>query len=74
MEVTWLPTGLNMLVDFPHCCPVVQNLVTDVLVDCVLKGLLSLHLTLWLLRDVCCADKVSVPHPVRQCQGKLKCL
>ena len=34
-----------------------KKISMDVSIDWVLKGLQSLHLTLWLLRDVCCADK-----------------
>ena len=57
---SWLSTALNMLVDIPHCCPIAQNLVMDVSEDQVLKDLPALHLTLWLLRYVCCADKISL--------------
>ena len=46
MEAPWLPTVLSMLEDFPHWCPIVQNLIMDVLVYWVLKGLPSLHLTM----------------------------
>ena len=46
-----------MLEDIPHGCPIITNLIMAVLVDCMLEGLLSLHLTLWLLRDVCCTEK-----------------
>ena len=41
----------------------------DVLVYWVLKHLLLLHLTHWLLRDVYCTDKGSLPQSVRQWQG-----
>ena len=41
IEATWLPTVLSLLVDIPHCCPIVQNLVMDVSVDWVLKVLPS---------------------------------
>ena len=44
----------------------------DVLIGWVLKGLQSLQLTLWLLRGVCCTDRVSLPQSVRQWQGQLK--
>ena len=40
----------------------------DVSVGHVLKGLPYLHLTLWLLRDVCYADMGSLPQSVRQWQ------
>ena len=46
MEANWLPTVLNMFIDIPNYCPIVQNLVIDVSVDWVLKGLPSVHLTL----------------------------
>ena len=39
MEAPWLPTVLNMLVDVPQWCPIVKDLVVDVLVGQVLKGL-----------------------------------
>ena len=47
------PTVLNKLADVPHQCHVVKDLIMDVSVSKVLKGLLLLHFTLWLLRDVC---------------------
>ena len=50
------PTVLNMFVDILHWCPIVQNIVMDVLVDWVLKGLPSQHYP-WLLRCMCCADR-----------------
>ena len=43
MDTTWLPTVLSVFVDIPHCCPIVQNVVTDVLVDQVLRELPSLR-------------------------------
>ena len=39
MEAPWLPTILNMLADVPQWCPIVKDLVMDVLVGQVLKGL-----------------------------------
>ena len=39
MEAPWLPTVLNMLADVPQHCPIVKDLVVDVLVGQVLKGL-----------------------------------
>ena len=59
IEAPWLPKVLNTLEDIPHCCPIIKILVMDILIDQVLKGLSSLHLIIWLLRDVCCADKGS---------------
>ena len=67
MEASWLPIVLNMLADIPH-------LIMDVSVGHVLKGLPYLHLTLWLLRDVCYADWGSLPQSVRQWWGQLECL
>ena len=46
----------------------------DVLLGQVLKGLPYLHLTLWLLSDVCYADRGSLPQSVRQWWGQLECL
>ena len=68
MEAPWLPTALSMLADIPQQCPIVKDLVMDVLVGWVLKGLQYLHLTLWLLSDVCYANKGSLPQSVRQWQ------
>ena len=61
MEVSWLPTFLSMLEDIPHWFNAVKDLGMDVLVGQMLKGMLSLHVILWLLRDVCCADNGSLP-------------
>ena len=58
---SWLPTVLIMLADVPQCCPVIEDLIMDVLVGQVLKSLPYLHLTLWLLRDMCCAERGSLP-------------
>ena len=68
----WLPTVLNMLADVPQWCPLVKDLIMDVLVGQVLKGLQYLHLTLWLLSDMCYADRGSLPWSVRQWQGQLE--
>ena len=59
MGASWLPTVLNMLVDITYYCPIVTNVVMDYSVDWLLKGLPLLHLTLWLCRDVYCADGFS---------------
>ena len=61
-EAPWLPTFLNMLAD----------LIMDVLVGQVLKGLPYLHLTLWLLSNVCYTDRGSILQSVRQWWGQLK--
>ena len=71
MEASLLPTILNMLTDFPWHCPIVKDLIMDVLVGHMLKDLPYLHLTLWLLRDVFCRDRGSLPQSVRQWQGQL---
>ena len=39
MEAPWLPTVLNMLSDVPQLCPIIEDLIVDVLVGKVLKGL-----------------------------------
>ena len=72
MEIPWLPTVLNMLVDIPQQCPVIKDLVVDVLVGQVLKGFPYLHLTLWLLTIVCYTDRGSLPQSVRQWVGQLE--
>ena len=72
MEAPWLAAVLNMLEDIPECSPIIRGLIVDVLVGQVLKGLLSAFLTLWLLGDICCTDKGSVPWSVRQWWGQLK--
>ena len=48
-----------MLADVPQQDPIVKDLVVDVLVGQVLKGLHYLHLTLWLLGNICYADGFS---------------
>ena len=69
MEAPRLPTILNMLADVPWWCPLVKDLVMDVSVGQALKGLRYLDLTLWLLSNVCYADRGSLPQFVRQWQG-----
>ena len=71
MEAPWLPTVHNMLADVPQHCPVITDLMND-LVGQVLKGLLYLHLTQWLLRDMCCTYRGFLPHSVRWWWGQLK--
>ena len=39
MEAPWLPTVLKMLADVPRQCPIIEDLIVDVLVGQVLKGL-----------------------------------
>ena len=72
MEAPWLPTVLNMLADVPQQCPIVKDLIMDVLVCQGLKGLQYLHLTLWQLSNVCYVDRGSLPLSVRQWWGQLK--
>ena len=72
MEAPWLPTVLSMLADVPWWCPIIKDLIVDVSVGQVLKGLQYLHLTLWLLNDVCYANKGSLPQSVMQWQGQLE--
>ena len=48
-----------------------SHLVVDVFVGHILRGLPYLHLTLWLLRDVCCTDMGSHLQSVRQWHGPL---
>ena len=74
METPWLPTFLIMFEDIPQHCPVVKDLSMDVSVGQVLKGLQYLSLTLWLLRDMCCTDKGSLPQSWKQWQEQLECL
>ena len=61
-----------MLADVPWQCPIIKDLIIDVSVGQALKELRYLHLTLWLLSNVCYADKGSLPWSVRQWQGQLK--
>ena len=72
MEAPWLPTVLNMLADVPWWCPIVKDLVVDVSVGQVLKGLQYLHLSLWQLSDMCYADRGSLSQSVRWWWGQLK--
>ena len=46
MDAPWLPTVLNMLADIPQQCPIIRDLIVDVSVGQVLKGLPYLDLTL----------------------------
>ena len=65
----WLPNILNMLEDILHWCSIVKDFIMNISADHMLKGLPLLHLVLWLLRDMCCTDKGSLPKSVRQWQG-----
>ena len=47
-------------------CIMVRNLTGEILVDWIILGLPLLHLTLWLLKDMYCADRGSPPLSVRQ--------
>ena len=66
------PHSSQHMADIPQQCPINKDLVMDVSVGQALKGLPHLHLTLWLLSNVCYADKGSLPQSVRQCWGQLK--
>ena len=66
MVASWLPTVLNMLEDIPCQWPIIKDFIMDVLVGWVPNGLPFFNLTLWLLRNLCCADKGSLPQSVRQ--------
>ena len=70
MEAPWLPTVLNMLAYIPWQEPIIKDLIVDVAVGQALKVLPYLHLTLWLLSDVCYADRGSLSQSVRQWQGQ----
>ena len=39
MEAPWLPTVLNMLADVPWWCPIIKDLIMDISVGLVFKGL-----------------------------------
>ena len=56
-EAPWLSTFFGILEDIPHSCHH-KNVIMDVSVDQVVKGLPLLHFTLWLLRDLQYTDKV----------------
>ena len=66
------PHSSQLLADVPWQCPIIKDLIMDVLVGQVLKGLPYLHLTLWQLSDVCYADKGSLLPSVRLWWGQLK--
>ena len=72
LKAAWLPTILNMLADIPLQCPIINDLIMDVSVCQVLKGLSYLHLSLWLFSNVCYADKGSLSQSVRQRWGQLE--
>ena len=74
MEAPWLPTVHNMLADIPWWCPVIKDHIVDVSVGQAVRGLPYLHLSLWLLSNVCYANRGSLPQSVRQLQGQLECL
>ena len=58
MQVSWLPMVLSMLEAISYWCPAIKDLIVDVLVVWVLKDLPLLHLTLWLLRNICSIGRV----------------
>ena len=61
-----------MLVDIPRQCPIIKDLIMNVVVGHVFKGLPYLHLILWLFSNVCYADRSSLPQSFRQWWGQLK--
>ena len=66
MEAPWLPIVLKILADVPQWwCPIIKDLIMDVSVGHMLKGLKYLHLTLWLLSNVHYTDRGSLPQSVR---------
>ena len=68
MEAPWLCKVLNMLEDMPWYCPVVKDVVMDVSVGQVLKGLPYLH---------CCSELCRQGFSSSTCQavvGGIKCL
>ena len=69
MEAFSLSRVLNMLENMPHEYSSVKHLIRDVSVGQVFKGLPSLHLTIWLLRDMCCTDSGYFPQSLREWQG-----
>ena len=74
MEASWLLSVLNMWDDNLYWCPIIKDLFMDVLVGWVLKCLPLLHLTLWLLRDVCCTDKEFSSSVYQAVTGHFRCL
>ena len=71
-EAPWLPAVLNMLADVHLWCPIIKDLIMDVSVGQVLKGLQYLHLTLWQLSDMYYAGRGSLPQSVRQWWEQLR--
>ena len=39
IEPSWLPSVFSMLKDIPYQCPIIKDLVSDTLLDDLLKGL-----------------------------------
>ena len=73
MVTPYVLTAHNMLQDVPCQCPIIKELIRDYLVDPLLRGLPSVHLTLWLPRDMCSAGQGSLPKSVRHLQRQLEC-
>ena len=71
MEAFWLSIVLDILETFLLKCIMEKELIRDVVVGLVLKGLLSLHLTFG-CANMCYTDMVSFPQSVTQWQGQLK--
>ena len=53
MEAPWIPTVLNMLADIAQWFPITKDLIMDVLVGHVLKGVPYLHLTNFSCLETC---------------------
>ena len=70
----WYSTVLNLFADIPQQCPIIKYMFMNVLVGHVLKGLPYLHLNIWLLRNVCCVDRDSLPQSFKWWWGQLKYL
>ena len=66
MEAPWLPTILGISEDVLHQCVMIYDLVRDVFIDQVLKGLPSQHLPFWLYKDMLHQIFISLPQSCRQ--------
>ena len=67
-----LASHISQHADIPQQCPIIKDLILDVSVGHLLKGLPYLCSTLWLLRDVYYTNRGSLPQSVRQWQGQFK--
>ena len=69
MEAPLLSTVLGMLKDIPDQCAIIRNVIMNVSVAWLLKGLQITVFNPFLIRDVCCTDKGSLPQSVIQWWG-----